>query len=309
MGRAKEPLASVVIPARDSAATIAEQLAALARQEFDGAWEVVVADNGSTDATAALVRDFTASFPVPLRIIDAGHRRGANVARNLGVRASTAPRLLFCDSDDRVTSTWVRGLVEALDVADTAGGPLDYDALNPPEVRARGLDVASSIQEHRGFRYALSANLGVRREVFTRVGPFDESFRHGFDEVDFGYRVHRAGLTLADAPAAIVHYRLRSTRRALLRQHFHYGLGSRMFCAKHPELHDPQVDALPVRLRTVVRKSLRLGLAVFDEEPERDRVVRTFGYALGDLGLTRPARRVRTPGGGAAGRGGTGAHR
>jgi cellulose synthase/poly-beta-1,6-N-acetylglucosamine synthase-like glycosyltransferase len=83
---------SVVIPARNAAWCLTEQLRALAAQDFDGTWEVVVSDNGSTDGTVALVRDLAASFPVPLRVVDASRRPGPAHARNEGA----LPHLARC---------------------------------------------------------------------------------------------------------------------------------------------------------------------------------------------------------------------
>src|SRR3954447_15001356 len=66
---------TVVIAARDAASTITEQLDALAAQVWDGAWEVLVVDNGSTDRTPAILREAAASWPA-LRLVVATHGRG-----------------------------------------------------------------------------------------------------------------------------------------------------------------------------------------------------------------------------------------
>ncbi len=73
---------TVVIPCRNAAATLGEQLAALATQEWDGEWEVVVVDNGSDDGTGDLARDWP--LPVSMTVVRE-ERPGINVARNAGV--------------------------------------------------------------------------------------------------------------------------------------------------------------------------------------------------------------------------------
>jgi glycosyltransferase involved in cell wall biosynthesis len=65
---------SVVMPVFNEAAHIESQLAALAMQEFSGEWEVLVADNGSTDGTPRVVQAW--SDRLPLQLVDASARRG-----------------------------------------------------------------------------------------------------------------------------------------------------------------------------------------------------------------------------------------
>ena len=106
--RSAETEISVVIPARDVAYCIGGQLAALATQRTSAAWEVVVADNGSSDGTAETV--VATPFPVPLKVTDASRSPGINVARNVGVEKSTGSHVLLCDADDEVLDSAVAHL-------------------------------------------------------------------------------------------------------------------------------------------------------------------------------------------------------
>src|SRR5581483_7290203 len=74
---------SVAIPAYNVETVIGEQLASLAAQDFRGEWEVLVSDNGSTDATVARVLEWCGRLP-GLRLVDASQRRGRSPARNIG---------------------------------------------------------------------------------------------------------------------------------------------------------------------------------------------------------------------------------
>src|SRR4051812_35758571 len=120
---------SVVLAVRDVGATIDRQLGALAAQAGDGLFEVIVSDNGSTDDTLARVQAW--SHRLPLRIVDASDRRGSAYARNVGVAASSGARILMCDGDDVVSSSWVSALAGALCTADLATGPYEWAVLNP----------------------------------------------------------------------------------------------------------------------------------------------------------------------------------
>lgn len=107
---------SVVIPALNEADGIARQLRALDAQVFDSSWEVVVADNGSTDDTRSVVESFQSKHFL-LRWIDASGRRGINHARNEGVAKSVGNRILLCDGDDEVEPGWLSALADQREIA------------------------------------------------------------------------------------------------------------------------------------------------------------------------------------------------
>jgi mycofactocin glycosyltransferase len=97
---------SVVIPARNAAATIGDVLAALAAQSPAPA-EVVVVDDGSSDATAAIAREAGA------RVVATGGGRLAGGARNAGWDVATSPLLVFLDSDVVPSPGWGEGAARA----------------------------------------------------------------------------------------------------------------------------------------------------------------------------------------------------
>src|SRR4051812_33344836 len=105
-------LVSVVVPVRNGADTLSGQLRGLAGQTYAGEWEVVVADNGSTDSTRAIAELWRPELP-HLRVVDAGASGGPAAARNRGAAAAEGEFLAFCDADDIVTPDWLASLVEA----------------------------------------------------------------------------------------------------------------------------------------------------------------------------------------------------
>jgi glycosyltransferase involved in cell wall biosynthesis len=229
-----EPDVSIVIPARNAARTLGEQLAALAGQDLEVPYEVIVVDNASTDATAEVATEWMTRLPI-VRVVRCD-RPGANAARNVGIRESRAPRVLTCDSDDVVTPSWARRLSGALSTAAVVGGPTHLDALNDPEtIRARRNPVGDEqlpTAFHR-LPYAVGANLGFRREVFDAVDGFDEAFHFGGDEIDFCWRAQYTGYDLAFVPDAVVQYRLRSSTREAMRQVHRYARADTQLYAKH----------------------------------------------------------------------------
>src|SRR4051812_31222858 len=123
------------MPVLNGEAHIADQLAALAAQTYEGDWELVVVDNGCSDRTIEIARDWAPRFP-RLRIADATRRRGLNVARNAGAAAARGDFLAFCDADDVASPGWLAALASAAPEADVVGGRLEWETLNDPVVRA-----------------------------------------------------------------------------------------------------------------------------------------------------------------------------
>src|SRR5436190_567208 len=98
------PFVSVVIPARNVATTLRLQLASLALQDLDEPWEIVVAENQSTDDTPGVIEEWSARLPQVRSVTVEGI--GANRARNGGVDVARADRILCCDADDEVAAGW-----------------------------------------------------------------------------------------------------------------------------------------------------------------------------------------------------------
>lgn len=197
------PRVSVLIPVRDGAATMNEQLDALAAQDPGVPWEVVVADNGSADGTRERVLGRARAFPVPLRLLDASAGRGAAHARNAAVRAAHGELLVFCDADDRVGPRWLRAAVEGLAELDVVGGPLrrltvpfDADAPRVPFDSVSGDGI-------------VTCSVGLRREVFERVGGFDATFAgYGREDYELTVRLWEARARMGTAEDMLCYYRL-----------------------------------------------------------------------------------------------------
>jgi glycosyltransferase involved in cell wall biosynthesis len=240
---------SVIIPTRNGAATIAAQLQALCRQTYQGRWELIVVDNGSTDGTTTLVNAFLDRLP-ELRLHPARGRAGTSYARNEGCRVSRGELLLFCDQDDIVGTEWVAEMVRGLAEFPAVGGHVERRLLNDEVALAtRPEKPPGSLQGGFDFLpYALGANCGVRRAVYTELGGFDPHYRYGSDEVSFFWRAQLAGHRLGALPDAVVHYRLRRSLRGMARQYYSYG-------TSHPRLYrDFATAGLPRSVRSAARE-------------------------------------------------------
>jgi glycosyltransferase involved in cell wall biosynthesis len=217
-----QPLVSVVLPTRNAAATLGAQLDALIAQEPGVGFEVVVADNGSTDGTAALVESHRGGA-VDVRPVAADTRAGAGYARNCGAREARGELLLFCDADDVVDESWIRAMVDALQSAEVVGGSTDVTRLNDPAVASwRGESRQDALPSSVFLPAGISANMGVTASAFAAIGGFNEDLVVG-EDIDFFWRIQLAGYSAGFAPNSVVHYRLRHDLRSTARQAFIYG--------------------------------------------------------------------------------------
>lgn len=219
---------AVILPALNAEHLIIDQLAALARQDYPGPFDILVCDNGSTDRTRELAEEAGAT------VLDASAVRGTGPARNVGARWTDADHLLFCDADDVVSDGWVRAMVAALAHHPVVFGQIEIAELNTLQAQV-GRPVAPALQcGENGLPFAGDGNMAIHRDVFLELGGFDEVITHLHD-VDFCWRLLAAGYELAYEPAAINHIRLRNSMSGVFKQGFTYGRGWALVVAKHRE--------------------------------------------------------------------------
>ena len=194
------------MPVRDGAKTIQRQLDALAASQTTCSWELIVADNGSTDGTQRIVAEAASTFPAPVHQIDASDHLGAAGARNAGVLASHGDKLLFCDADDIVFPDWIEAGAHALDTHPAVSG-LCIDLTEPLDENARVINPGATYRNAVGPSLG-AGNSGVRRDVMFAVGGYDESMgRYGHEDSEFSIRLLEAGFTAQPAPEMRIYYR------------------------------------------------------------------------------------------------------
>jgi glycosyltransferase involved in cell wall biosynthesis len=264
---------SVVIPARNAERTLPQQLDALARQTVDAAWEVVVADNGSTDRTRTVAESFAARMHI--HVVDASGAGGAGAARNIGARAAQGHLLLFTDADDVVAPGWIAAYARADSMFATGPVPPWRGDFSWSNITG----VAASPPILLRFRpYAAGSNLAVSRDVFMELRGFDESYLAG-EDVEFSWRAQLRGVDLAYVHDAVVACR-RLEPGQQFRQYRRYGIYD---AALYRAFHACGVptsragDVIRVYGGIVVR------LPLFWNREMRSKVVRQFGRRVGRI--------------------------
>ncbi len=207
---------TVILPVFNGAATIEEQLIALEGQGWEGVWDVLVVNNGSTDATAEIVSEFCRLHPGRFRMELADARNNVSFARNEGVRRTSSRWLAFCDADDVVGVGWVSGMATALADNPLVGSRLDFMLLNDPDHGARQTFQTSKVESIFGIPAVASCGLGCHRDLWERLGGSDE--RMLAEDTDFSIRAFLHADVSPVLATAVYSYRLRREPRAEFRR-------------------------------------------------------------------------------------------
>ena len=211
---------SVIMPCFNAAGTIGAQLAALRRQQWNESWEVIIADNGSTDATVDIIKKASKGLPC-VQVVDASDRRGAAHARNIGALFARGEFLAFCDADDEVGPGWLAAIGAALKDHDFVASRTDIEKLNPPWIARHLRNPQGAGLQRVAYPpylcHAGGSGLGTRRAIHRRVGGFDESLPR-LQDTDYCFRVQRLGVELHFARDAVVHVRYSTKPASLFHQ-------------------------------------------------------------------------------------------
>jgi glycosyltransferase involved in cell wall biosynthesis len=260
---------SVILPCLNAANSISNQIEALANQEYSDKWEIIVADNGSTDGTVAIVREYQKHIP-HLRIVDASARRGVAYARNLGASVAQGEALVFCDADDEVGSGWLAAMAKALSQYDLVAGVKEFEKVNQPWVvnscKYIDVDVTSKgVINHPYLPFAGGNNLGIKRSLHNAIGGFDEAMIN-LQDVDYCWRIQEAGTKLHQVPDAVIHFRLRNSIKGLCNRWWKFGYYNVLLHQKHHPKGLPQLITWQGFVKDAITLPLKFLVKVHDKE-------------------------------------------
>lgn len=178
----------MVIPAYNEAALIAGTIACVRERLPDaglaeGAFEIIVCDNASSDATASLAAHAGA------RVVFEPERQIAR-ARNAGAAVARAPWLLFLDADSWPDTALLRDLLAAMDDEGIVAGGCTMRMQDVPPSISAGLHGWNAVS--RLARWAAGAFIFCESEAFRAIGGFADDL-YVAEEIDFSRRVKRWG--------------------------------------------------------------------------------------------------------------------
>lgn len=233
---AEPPRMSVIVCTRNGAATLRACLESLVVLNYPD-FEVLLVDDGSTDATAEIAQSFER-----VRYHRQEHA-GLSVARNLGAKLATGSILAYTDDDCIAHADWLLHLSHAFadKTVAAAGGP---NIPPPPRTQVERVVAAAPgapahvLLSDTEAEHLPGCNLAIRKDSLERIGGFQAEFMAAGDDVDVCWRLRELG-TLRFVPGAMVWHHRRLTVKAYLRQQRGYGHAEALLMRAHPERFGP----------------------------------------------------------------------
>lgn len=199
---------SIVIPTYNRLPILQKCLLALENQQLTNQlvsnYEVVLVDDGSTDATLEWLAANPARLP-HLKIYQQDHR-GAAAARNLGVEQAQGDTIIFIDSDLVVTPVFLQAHAEALTAGQqelgddrlfTYGAVINTCNFDQPTAEPYKITDFSAA-------YFATGNVAIAKHWLEKAGLFDTGFQlYGWEDLELGVRLKKLGLKLIKCPAAV----------------------------------------------------------------------------------------------------------
>jgi GT2 family glycosyltransferase len=226
------PKISVVVCTYNGARTLRQCLSALAALDYPD-YEVIVINDGSTDGTADIARDY------PVRLINQPNK-GLSAARNTGLAASDGEIVAYIDDDAFPHRYWLRYLAAAFARSSHVGIggpnlPPAGDGFITECVAASPGNPLHVLLSDELAEHIPGCNMAYRKEALVAIGGFDPRFHAAGDDVDICWRLQDRGWTIGFCPAALVWHHRRNSIRAFWKQQYGYGKAEAQLEDKWPQ--------------------------------------------------------------------------
>ncbi len=229
------PRISVVVCSYNGQRTIRDCLEGLRKVEYPN-FEVIVVNDGSTDATA------TIAYEYGFRVIST-ENRGLSHARNVGMEAATGEIVAYIDDDARPDPHWLTYLAATFLSTEHAGvgGPniaLPGDGLIADCVTNAPGNPVHILLSDQEAEHIPGCNMAFRKTCLQAIGGFDPQFHIAGDDVDACWRLQQCSWTLGFSPAAMVWHHRRNSVQAYWKQQKNYGKAEALLERKWPEKYN-----------------------------------------------------------------------
>lgn len=293
---------SVIVCTRNRARPLAAMLDQFVNQTFAGdyEWELIVVDNCSNAEFGEVIASFVLRNPFLAHrlFVLREDRPGLSRARNTGLKKASGEVIVFTDDDVLVAENWLDEIYSEFRDENVAmlGGRvlLARDSLQDVAIYTPDKRLETAFPS--GGSLGMGANMAFRREVFDRVGWFDErlgagTFFAGGEDIELFYRALKAGYKFVYAPNVLVHHdHDRETPEQACRLIYGYGKANAAYIVKHVLRGDLYaMRMLYWMIRTLPRRWLRQDAGAVNTLPRQRAQVRGTLVGL----LTSPWAMVR----------------
>jgi len=229
------PFFSVVICSRNGSLTIRECLEGIMKLNYPF-FEVIVINDGSTDATPDLAAEFD------VKLISTPNQ-GLSAARNLGALVAKGEIISYIDDDAVPDPDWLLFLANTF-------YKTSYAAVGGPNIAPNDVTFIADCVDHSPgapshvlitdmeAEHIPGCNFSIRKEALDELGGFDAQFRAAGDDVDLCWRIVDAGMKIGFNPGAMVFHHRRRTTRSYWKQQFGYGKAEALLERKWPQKYN-----------------------------------------------------------------------
>jgi GT2 family glycosyltransferase len=225
------PTVSVVVAAHNAARTLEDCLDSLLKLRYPN-YEVIVVNDGSRDATQAIIERF------PFRSITTANQ-GVSAARNEGLRAARGEIVAYIDSDAKADPDWLHYLATTFLESPVAGVggpnlvPSEDNWIAKCVYRSPGGPTQVMLDDQLA-EHIPGCNMSFRKSALEEAGGFDPIFTAAADDVDMCWRLLDKGHQIGFNPSAVVWHHRRASVRGYWRQQFGYGVSESILERKFP---------------------------------------------------------------------------
>jgi glycosyltransferase involved in cell wall biosynthesis len=241
-----DPRISVIIPTRDRAELLEHTLASLVHQTVPLAdYEVVVVDDGSTDATTEVCSSFADRLTVSLERISPS---GIAAAKNLGIFVSRAPVVLFFDDDDVADEGLLATHLALHDQHPEEGvAVLGYTVWGPWLERTPLMEFITGLGGYLfsydgladgswlDHTYFWGGRSSCKRSLLFKHGVFNQDFPAIIEDIELAYRLRRFGLRVIFSRQALSYMNRQVTYDQFCARCERQGRAHLLFSQLHPE--------------------------------------------------------------------------
>lgn len=232
---------SVVIPVYNAEKTILKCLKSLSSQTYRS-FEIILIDNNSTDNSVQLIKDFISKNEgLNIKLIHE-LKQGSCAARNRGARIAKGKIIVNTDPDCVADKNWLKDILSAFDddsIGAVAGNIYGFSPESLIEKFLSIFTLRGSGKYQILNRYNIleggfaTANLSIRKDVFKKIGGFDEDINIYGEDHDICARIYRAAYKIKTVPNAVIYHIHRSDLKGFIKQSINFGIAHSILLKKH----------------------------------------------------------------------------